>query len=232
MLPVADTNESAAKLFWMCMTSEVKQATIIVFARAPRPGQCKTRLIPAYGKLGAARIYRQLARRTITAAAGSRVGPIQLWASDGKGHPFLWQLARDFGLSRRVQPTGDLGHRMSYAIDQVLASGAPAALLVGTDAINLDADDFCRAAEALISAEADAVLQPAYDGGYVMIGARKPLGSSLKGTDWSSGKELGQTEIKLIKQGFKTLLMESRLDIDEPADMAAAKRAGIWPVSV
>lgn len=204
---------------------DTSDVPIIVFARAPVPGRCKTRLIPGYGPIGAARLYRQLVRRTLDLALKSGCGEVQLWAAPSPGHPFFAGLRRLHGIRLRRQTGGDLGRRMSRALASLLRDGAPAALLVGTDAANLCAQDFRDAASRLL-VDSDAVIQPASDGGYVLIGLREALGESLRGVTWSSGRECAQTRSRLRARNLRIALMPVREDIDHPGDVRRARRAG------
>lgn len=209
------------------MTSNLlRTVPVLVFARAPVPGRCKTRLIPRYGARGAAALHRQLVRRTLRTAIDAKCGPVQLWTAPSSRHPFFVALSRLHGLSLHRQHEGDLGHRMSRALAQTLAAGAPAAVLVGTDAANLVADDI-RAAAAALLRDADAVLQPASDGGYVLIGLRRKAGSALTGVHWSTGRELRQSRARLIQRGLRVALLPERWDVDHPRDVLRARREGL-----
>tara|TARA_R110000787_G_scaffold207602_7_gene317631 strand:+ start:3875 stop:4507 length:633 start_codon:yes stop_codon:yes gene_type:complete len=200
---------------------------IIIFARPPRPGQCKTRLIPAYGSIGAARIYRGLIRRTVQAAVESKSAAVELWISDTPSHPFLGRLASEFGLVQRQQRRGNLGQRMGQAMSDALRRGAGSVVLVGTDAVDLEPLDFHTAFEYLKSPDR-AVLQPSLDGGYVLIGLNHTPAARLnRGIQWSSGLELDQTRRRLLEGGLQIHLMRPRLDIDLPADLRRAKRANL-----
>ncbi|MGQ0530571.1 MAG: TIGR04282 family arsenosugar biosynthesis glycosyltransferase [Panacagrimonas sp.] len=198
---------------------------ILVFARAPTPGACKTRLIPGYGPLGAARLYRSLVHRSVSIARAADCGPVVLWATPTGSHPFFAGLSAEYGVKRMRQTRGDLGQRMAFALDQTLNAGAAAALLIGTDAANLSADDL-RAAAQVLQTQADAVLQPSEDGGYVLIGARKPLGGTLRAVQWSSGRECQQSRARLEKRGFRVALLDARCDIDAPRDLRHARHQG------
>lgn len=198
---------------------------ILVFARAPTPGACKTRLIPAYGALGAARLYRSLVHRSLSIARAADCGPVVLWTTPSSSHPFFAGLSAQFGATRLRQPSGDLGRRMAFALDQTLNAGAAAALLIGTDAANLSAQDL-RAAAQILQTAADAVLQPSDDGGYVLIGARKRLGGALRAVQWSSGRECQQSRARLERRGFRVALLDVRCDIDEPCDLRHARHQG------
>lgn len=199
---------------------------VLIFARAPVAGQCKTRLIPCCGRRGSALVHRQLVRRTLNLAQTAACGPVELWATPTPSHPFFASLRRETGVSLRRQPGGDLGRRMSHALARVLLTGAPAALLLGTDAANLSTQDLRVAAQTLLDG-ADVVLQPAADGGYVLLGLNRAIGSTLRGVEWSSGRELRQTCARLRRRGLNVVLLAERWDIDRPTDLRRARREGL-----
>ena len=120
---------------------------ILVFARAPYPGRVKRRLIPVYGKRGAARLYRLMLRDTLDTVTG--LAPLELWCEPNTRHAFLRDCARQAGAELRVQRGRDLGERMYHAFDDALRS-APWALVVGSDCVSLsnaDLDFACTALE-------------------------------------------------------------------------------------
>lgn len=198
---------------------------VIVFARTPVPGTCKTRLIPGYGRIGAARLYRRLVARTIELALEADCGPVQVWAAPSPRHPFFSALRCRYGTMLRRQPGGDLGRRMSRALATVLREGAKAALLIGTDAADLTPQDL-RDAASRLNTDSEAVIQPAEDGGYVLIGLRLPIGDTLRGIAWSSGRECAQTVARLRAKNLRVALLSVRQDIDHPRDVRRARRAG------
>lgn len=191
---------------------------VLVFARAPLPGRCKTRLIPRLGTQGAARLQQQLATRTV--ATARRAGAaVELWCAPDSGHGFFHGQRRAHGLRLRRQAHGDLGRRMRLA----LARGP--ALLVGTDCPGLTAADLRAAWQALQGS--DCVLQPSGDGGYVLIGARRLEPRALTGIAWSSGRELAQTLRRMDRLGLRCALLAPRDDLDTPADYRRARRLGL-----
>jgi uncharacterized protein len=192
-----------------------RDTVVLVFARAPVPGRCKTRLIPALGASGAARLHRRLIERSLALAMTARM-PVQLWCAPDCRHGFLQRCRRRHAAALRRQVPGDLGRKMSQAIGAALAGGWRKALLIGTDSATLSPADLTAACAALD--HADCVLQPAEDGGYVLIGARR---------QWSSGRELHQSLGRLHRQNLSTALMPPRWDIDRPGDLRRARRAGL-----
>jgi uncharacterized protein len=205
----------------------LSQTTFIVFARAPVPGRCKTRLIPQYGARGAARIHRRLTLITLRTICGARGAPydVELWCEPGTKHAFFLRCRREFGIVLRRQPAGDLGRKMARAIQQSLAKGMKKVLIVGTDCPALTRDDLQSAANALD--RSDVVLQPAVDGGYVLIGARRFAIRALHGIAWSSGGELMQTRRRLQRFDLASTELPSRWDVDHPVDVRRAKRSGL-----
>jgi rSAM/selenodomain-associated transferase 1 len=190
---------------------------ILVFARAPIPGRAKTRLIPAVGPWGAARIHTALVSRTVTVAAQVRDARVTLCAASSPIHPFLAGLARCRGVAVGVQRGGDLGRRMSVALARALRE-APYAELVGSDCPELQTADLEAAIQALADG-ADAVLGPALDGGYWLIGLRRPADWLFHGVDWGTGRVLAQTRAKLRHRGWRWLELAARADLDRPADL-------------
>ena len=189
-----------------------------IFARAPVPGQCKTRLIPRLGARGAAWVQRRLIERALaTACAAVGHGNVTLWGAPDAAHGFFGHCRLRYGVQLARQWGGDLGSRMRSTLRR-----APG-LLIGADAIGLQSQDIARAVAAL--ADQDHVLLPAPDGGYVLIGSRKGL-PPLAGVRWSSGQECAQTARRLRRSGSLAVLAPAREDLDSPADWRRARRLG------
>ena len=203
--------------------------TLLVFARAPVAGRCKTRLIPRLGARGAAWVQKRLVEQVLRVAKDAHKllpQPMQvvLCNTPQAVHPFFRQCQQIFDVRLARQPGGDLGQRMRGAIAQWLPQGP--VLLVGSDAFGLLPQDLLDAASAL--QQQDYVLTPATDGGYVLIGAAKAL-PSLAGVSWSSGRERMQTLRRLRAVGRVALTTHARADFDTPGDWQRARRAGRLP---
>lgn len=204
------------------------RARIVVLARAPVPGRCKTRLIPALGRRGAAALHRRLVLQTLRTARASGA-PVELWCAPDMRHPFFAHCRRTLGVRLRRQPAGDLGRRMTLALAALVRAGG-AAVLVGSDCPGLAPGDL-RAAHAAL-ARHDVVVQPSRDGGYVLIAARRLERRALAGIAWSSGRELAQTRRRCARLGLKLHELEPRWDIDTPADYRRARRLGLLPAAL
>lgn len=192
---------------------------VLVFARAPEPGRVKTRLIPAIGPERAARLHLAMLRRTLETAADAGIGPVELWCTPGTDHPALVDAAAAHGLERYAQSGDDLGERMGHALARRLAGGA-AALVIGTDCPALERGDLRAAATALASG-ADAVLGPARDGGYYLIGLRRAAPEVFADVAWGGGQVLEQTRENLRALRWRWRELATRADVDRPEDLAA-----------
>jgi uncharacterized protein len=186
---------------------------LLVFARAPVAGQAKTRLIPALGAQGAARLHGRLVRRALEAASASGAGPVELWCTPDCSHAFLQDCARAFDCSLQPQPTGDLGRRMRVALE----TGLPAVLL-GSDAPGLTGATVGAAAAALAQGN-DCVLVPALDGGYVLIGLAVPAPRLFEGIGWGGSGVLEQTRRRAGQLGLRLAELPPCPDIDRPEDL-------------
>jgi Uncharacterized protein conserved in bacteria len=200
-------------------------ARLLVFAKVPRPGHVKTRLVPALGARGAARFYRRLLWYTLTMATQSRLCPVELWCAPSMNHPFFTACRREFQLRLRLQQGKDLGERMDHAFRICLQESAYA-VIIGADCPALKIQDIRTALEALASAQ-EAVLGPAQDGGYVLIGLRQPVSRLFCKMAWGGSQVLKMTRQRLRQQGLKWMELEERWDVDRIEDLQRLKRVGL-----
>ncbi len=193
---------------------------IIVMAKAPRAGLAKTRLIPALGAEGAARLAQRMLQHTLLQAQAAALGPVWLLGTP-TADAADFGLPADHGLQLAAQGEGDLGARMQRAFHTVLgASACRAALMVGTDAPALDTAVLRQAASVLTAR--DAVFVPAYDGGYALIGLRAApvLPPLFDDMPWSTPQLMQRTRERLQASGCTHAETPAVADIDEPADLA------------
>lgn len=189
---------------------------IAVFARAPEPGVAKTRLIPALGARGAARLQRELTRRAVFTAQQAALGSVTLWCAPDARHRFFRALSRHAGVECLGQPAGDLGERMLHAFRSQCERGP--LLLIGTDCPALQPEDLRCAAQTLRDGD-DAVFFPAEDGGYVLIGLRHPLPGLFDGIAWGTGVVMEETRERLRAAGATWREPKTLWDVDRPADL-------------
>jgi hypothetical protein len=188
----------------------------VVMAKAPVPGYAKTRLIPALGGAGAARLADRLLRHAVGAALQAQLGPVDLCCAPDRHHPLLQSHRQSAGLSLSDQGEGDLGERMSNAFERWWPL-ADRILMTGTDAPGLGAAVLQHAARCLD--DADAVFVPAADGGYALIGLRRPAPTLFQGVAWSTAQVMPTTRRHLALAGLRHVELPTLPDIDEPADL-------------
>ena len=195
------------------------RTALIVFAKAPVAGQAKTRLIPALGAPGAAALAERLLARALE--AGRTAGPahLELCVSPTADHPAFERARarhREAGLVVTLQGDGDLGARMDRALARALATH-DAAMLIGTDAPALDAAALRHAEAAL--AEHDAVFVPALDGGYALVGLRRPASGLFEGVAWSTDAVMVQSRERARALGLHWAECPPVADLDVPGDL-------------
>lgn len=196
---------------------------VIVFARAPRPGRTKTRLVPLLGAAGAARLSERMIEKALATALAARVGPVELHCAPDARHPYFRGLRRRFGVRLRAQGRGGLGARMHRSLRGALREH-PAAILVGSDCPALGVRDFWAAARALAGG-ADAVISPAEDGGYPLVGLRRPARAVFDGVAWSTSRVLAQTLARMRALRWRVRLLRRVWDVDRPEDVARLRNA-------
>ena len=199
---------------------------IVVLAKLPRPGLAKTRLIPALGADGAARLAERLLREAVRAACAAAIGEVELCLAPGSDDPLAHELAAAHGVRLAAQIEGDLGARMLDALDRGLRQ-ADGVLLMGTDAPALDTGLLREAAAAL--AGHDAVLVPAADGGYALIGLKQPLATCFEQMPWSTGEVLAATCARLSAAGLSWISTRTVHDIDTAQDLCHVPPSWIDP---
>lgn len=203
---------------------DLRQIQIAVMAKAPIPGLAKTRLIPALGRRGAARLQRQLTRIAVRTALDARLGAVTLWCTPDVEHGFFKALRQTTGVDCRRQPDGDLGERMHAAFRLHCRQGPT--LLMGTDCPALGAAHLRAAAHALVEGD-DAVFCPAEDGGYVLVGLRHPQQALFSGMTWSTPDVMAHTRTRARSQNLRSFECETLWDIDEPADLPRLRQLGV-----
>lgn len=197
---------------------------LAIFAKAPVPGYSKTRLISALGAEGAANLHAFLVRRTIETAIKSSQRPVTLWCAPDTSHDLFQSLRKIYGIEIFDQIEGDLGARMLDAFERLTARGPM--LLIGTDCPVLSAADLDRCASALRGG-ADAVLIPAEDGGYVLIGLRRPQRRLFEGIVFGNDTVMRQTRERLRELHLRAVETDALWDVDTVVDYERARSAGL-----
>jgi rSAM/selenodomain-associated transferase 1 len=197
---------------------------VAIFAKAPLPGLAKTRLIPRLGAEGAADLQRRLLRRTVETAMAARLGPVSLWCMPSRDHPVFSACRDEWGLSLHEQKGEDLGARMLDAF-AVLCAERPA-LLVGTDCPALTVAAL-RAAATALRTGMDAVFLPAEDGGYVLVGLRRPAPWLFEAMPWGTERVMAETRQRLSRLGWRWAEPAVLWDVDRPEDIERLRDSGL-----
>ncbi len=206
-------------------TRTKSEPALIVFARAPEPGRVKTRLVPLLGEQGAARLYARLVEKTLRTAVASGFDQVYLYCAPGIKGIFFKRIHKRFGVRLCSQGRGGLGTRMYCAFARVLRRH-PYAVLIGSDCPALRPADLRAAARALRNG-AHAVLAPAEDGGYPLIGLRRVSRRLFDGIPWGESQVLTQTRRRLKALRWRWQELRTLWDVDRPEDVLRLKRSGL-----
>lgn len=189
---------------------------ILIFAKAPEPGRVKTRLIPSLGLRGAAELHARLLADTVFRIASARLAPVEVWcAPDPLRDPFP-ELAERYGLGLYRQQGADLGERMHGAAINALGRGS-SVVLVGTDCPPMDGAYLHRAMASLKGR--DAVLGPAEDGGYGLLGIKRAARELFRDIPWGGERvaEITRERMRRLAWDFEDL--PQLWDVDRPEDL-------------
>jgi uncharacterized protein len=189
---------------------------VIVMAKAPLAGYAKTRLIPALGAPGAAALAMRLLVHALAQAQQAGLGSVELCCAPSARDPAFAPWAGATGITLTDQGEGDLGERMERALQRGLLAQRRV-LLIGTDAPALGAGVLRAAAAALD--EHEVVFVPAFDGGYVLIGLRRPVPALFEGMTWSTPLVMQHSRERLAQAGIGHAELAPLADIDVPADL-------------
>jgi len=188
---------------------------VAVFAKPPVAGAAKTRLAPALGAEGAARLAAAFLADTV-ALVRSRPWASLVLATTG---PLDGSAAGSLdGVARWDQGGGDLGARLERVVARGLAEGAAAVMALGADSPGLPAAYLDAARDALERHEA--VLGPTSDGGFYLLALGRCFPGLLASLPWSSRETLAATRARLVERGLSVGEVSPYFDVDTPDDLA------------
>jgi uncharacterized protein len=192
-------------------------AVVLVFVRAPERGRVKTRLAADIGDGAALAVYERLGRHTVDVARalGSAVRVRICHTPDGAGDAVAEWLGD--GVEYRGQGEGGLGARMDRAFADAFAGGADRVLIVGSDLPDLT-PALLRDAIARLDAH-PAVLGPARDGGYYLLGLRQPTPDLFRDVPWSTAQVLSVTLERFAAAGIEPAMLPKLVDVDTADDL-------------
>ena len=200
----------------------------IQFAKLPELGNVKTRLSPAIGDEACLQLHIQLLTHThkLLQQAQQTLGGMSVLSLGKIGDdPLVASLAQQTPLM--VQQGSDLGERMGNAIEWGLTL-AKKVIIVGSDCPVLSLDYLSDALQALD--EEDHVFINAEDGGYVLVGARKPCLELFQNVPWGSEYVMEKTLLRLQENHKKAVILGPLWDVDREEDYERLRLAfPEWP---
>ena len=192
-----------------------KQTCVIIFAKFPAKGMAKTRLQPALGIDGAARMARQLLLHSVEQALAAGFS-VEMCVSPEPTDPCWNELSLPKSLSWSAQAEGDLGLRMLTASQNALYKFEKV-ILIGTDCPDLMNEQIQSAAQQL--KQYDTTMIPAVDGGYVLLGLKQSDAHLFSDMTWSVSDVAAVTQQRVKDLNWSLALLEPLADIDEPDDL-------------
>lgn len=192
--------------------------TLIIYSRYPEAGKTKTRMIPALGAEGAAKLQRQMSEHTLNTARklkSDRNINIEVHFAGGSQQLMSAWLGED--LKYIPQKNGDLGNRMNSSFQQAFISGQQRIVTIGIDCPDINSKILNSAFDSLQTKEL--VLGIAEDGGYYLIGLNKAIPQLFQNIDWGTEKVLQQTKAIAQKLNLNTDYLTTLSDVDRPEDL-------------
>ncbi len=189
---------------------------LVVVAKQPEPGRVKTRLSPPLSPDEAAALAQALLDDTVRACLSVTGADLFLGYASSSGSSD-WFAARFPCAGLLPQGEGDLGARMARLFESVLGAHA-AAVLVGADLPLLTAARIEAALDALTT-PGSVVLGPALDGGYYLVGLRRPQPALFAPMAWSTPGVLAETLQRARGAGLSATLLPPERDLDTPSDL-------------
>ena len=191
---------------------------LCIMAKAPEPGRVKTRLCPPLSPDDAAELYRCfLLDKIAQARQVAGVEPVLAYAPAEAAAVFE-ALAPGFTLL--AQRGADLTARLVVVCDELFRDGCDAAILIDSDTPTLPTERLERAVAVMKEGGCDLVLGESEDGGYYLIGMRRPHPELFEGMRWSTPTVLEETLRRARVLGLSSTRLDAWYDVDTAADLA------------
>ncbi|SHE82074.1 hypothetical protein SAMN05444278_10658 [Psychroflexus salarius] len=185
---------------------------LVIFTRKPELGHCKTRLAKTVGDKAALEIYKHLVQHTAKTSADVKAQK-QVWYTKAIVDDDCWENSI---FEKQIQPEGDLGEKMKFAFEQGFKNNYKHIVIIGSDLYDLQPEDLTRAFEALKNH--DAVIGPATDGGYYLLGMNALHKSVFEAKSWGTDTVFESTLRDLSTLKLKQLSPKN--DVDYYEDIA------------
>jgi uncharacterized protein len=194
-----------------------KRCALGIMTKAPEPGKVKTRLTPPLTPVESAEINKCFLRdlgQAITSAAESSPGiGVGVYTPKGSESAYADILPPEFLLL--PQRGTDFGERLIFAAEDLFTVGFESVCLINSDSPTVPASSFASAANELAKAGERIVLGPSDDGGYYLIGLKKPNRMLFEEIDWSTERVFQQTMARAAEIGIEVKLLPTGFDVDD-----------------
>jgi len=189
--------------------------------KAPQAGQVKTRLVPPLKPNEAAELNRFFLHDTTTAITNSATAKdacgIAVYTPIGSESAYADILPDKF---RLLPQRGDrFGERLYFAALDLFKCGFKSVCLIDSDSPTVLPENFAQAVKLLQRPGDRVVLGPCYDGGYYLIGLKKPHRELFERIDWSTERVLAQTRQRARELGLEVKLLPVGYDVDDGASL-------------
>ena len=195
----------------------MKQA-LIIFVRNPVLGKVKTRLAATIGDEKALDIYKQLLQHTFNIWSQVKAEKYIFYHEEIMEDD-IWNAA-DF--YKRLQVSTDLGDKMKAAFQELFNAGYKKIIIIGSDCLQLS-PAIIESGYSMLQ-EKDAVIGPAKDGGYYLLGLRAMHEFIFENKKWSTASVFSQTLRELKQQQLSTGLLQELTDVDTEEDWLKSKK--------
>ena len=192
------------------------QNALLVVAKRPAAGQTKTRLTPPLSPIQAAALYECFLGDTLDVMRQTPGVQRVVAYLPASAEAYFATLAPDF--ERLVQEGHDLGERLDNALNTYLARGYARVAIMNSDGPNLPVHCLTAAFEGL--ADADVVLGPCDDGGYYLIGLKRPAPRLLREVRMSTAHVTTDTLTVAAEEGLRVTLLPIWYDVDDAESLA------------
>ena len=200
------------KPFSLKMTM-LSTTALVIFVRNPISGQVKTRLAKDIGDERALEIYLQLLQHTLKITRGLSFRKFVYYADEVSDYD-LWSVP---GYTKRKQNGVDLGERMLNSFKELFNQGFTRIIIIGSDCLQLKTETIEEAVAVLESNSA--VIGPARDGGYYLLGLTELYPDLFINKPWSTDQVFAKTIDDFNKQGISYAMLEELSDIDDITDL-------------
>ena len=197
---------------------------LLVFAKTPKPGKVKTRLLAAVSAEVAAGLHAACIADTLRLARKMRGCDVLVFAAGGTGYFRGLVKKQGSGARLRVSPQrgAELGARMESAFRKCFAMGYREVVVIGTDSPWMGLERVRRAFAEL--GRKEVVIGPAEDGGYYLLGMGKMRAEVFRGIPWSTQRVLELTLQVIGREKLRGKLLRWDFDLDRPEDLKRAAR--------